>query len=77
LHSPIYWTTSQMADLTVVYESGLLRPIEPLTFREGQRLKIRILEISSPDVSLAEALAALASANAIVETHDEFDEEPD
>jgi predicted DNA-binding antitoxin AbrB/MazE fold protein len=66
-----------MADLTVVYESGLLRPIEPLTFREGQRLKIRILEISSPQVSLAEALAALTSANAIVETHDEFDEEPD
>ncbi len=66
-----------MADLTVVYESGLLRPIAPLTFREGQRLKIRILEISSPEVSLAEALAALTAANATIETQDEFDEESD
>ncbi|NJM46590.1 MAG: antitoxin family protein, partial [Alkalinema sp. RU_4_3] len=32
-----------MPDLTVTYESGILRPATPLTFPEGQTLQIRIL----------------------------------
>jgi predicted DNA-binding antitoxin AbrB/MazE fold protein len=56
-----------MADLTVIYEAGVLRPTNPLTLREGQRLKIRILEIHSPDISLAEALAPLIASNALIE----------
>lgn len=56
-----------MADLTVIYEAGVLRPIDPLTLREGQRLKIRILEIHPPELSLAEALAPLIASNALIE----------
>lgn len=56
-----------MADLTVIYEAGVLRPTDPLTLREGQRLKIRILEIHPPELSLAEALAPLIASNALVE----------
>ncbi len=57
-----------MADLTVIYEAGVLRPTNPLTLREGQRLKIRILEIHSPDISLAEALAPLIASNALIDS---------
>lgn len=56
-----------MADLTVIYEAGVLRPTDPLTLREGQRLKIRILEIHPPELSLAEALAPLIASNALVD----------
>lgn len=56
-----------MADLTVIYEAGVLRPKDPLTLREGQCLKIRILEIHPPELSLAEALAPLIASNALVE----------
>ncbi len=56
-----------MADLTVIYEAGVLRPTDPLTLREGQRLKIRILEIHPPELSLAEALAPLMASNALVD----------
>ena len=63
-----------MADLTVIYEAGVLRPTAPLTLREGQRLKIRILEIHPPDLSLAEALAPLIASDALVEVMDRSEE---
>jgi predicted DNA-binding antitoxin AbrB/MazE fold protein len=63
-----------MADLTVIYEAGVLRPTDPLTLCEGQRLKIRILEIHPPELSLAEALAPLIASNALVDpSSDESD----
>ena len=37
-----------MPDLTVTYESGVLKPATPLAFPEGQTLQIRILEPTSP-----------------------------
>ncbi|MFM2432525.1 MAG: hypothetical protein RLZZ511_3739 [Cyanobacteriota bacterium] len=36
-----------MPDLTVTYESGVLKPSSPLTLTEGQTLRIRILEPES------------------------------
>lgn len=43
-----------MTDLTVVYESGVLKPTSPLSFTEGQQLQIRIIEPESePPVNQA------------------------
>jgi predicted DNA-binding antitoxin AbrB/MazE fold protein len=48
-----------MPDLTVTYESGVLRPTTPLTFPEGQTLQIRIVapeedsqSVTSPETEL-------------------------
>jgi predicted DNA-binding antitoxin AbrB/MazE fold protein len=41
-----------MPDLTVTYESGILRPATPLTFPEGQTLQIRILPETAPQPTI-------------------------
>jgi predicted DNA-binding antitoxin AbrB/MazE fold protein len=48
-----------MPDLTVTYESGVLKPAIPLTFPEGQTLQIRIIEPESPALTLEQALQPL------------------
>jgi len=37
-----------MADLTVIYEAGILRPTTPLNLAEGQQIQIRILNPEHP-----------------------------
>lgn len=37
-----------MADLTVIYEAGILRPTTPLNLAEGQQIQIRILNPDLP-----------------------------
>ncbi|MBE9013407.1 antitoxin family protein [Pseudanabaenaceae cyanobacterium LEGE 13415] len=48
-----------MPQLTVIYEAGILKPIEPLDLPEGQYLQIQILE-TVPNLSpLEQALQPL------------------
>ncbi|WP_068818197.1 antitoxin AF2212-like protein [Phormidesmis priestleyi] len=37
-----------MADFTVIYEAGILRPTTPLNLTEGQQIQIRILNPEHP-----------------------------
>jgi predicted DNA-binding antitoxin AbrB/MazE fold protein len=53
-----------MPDLTVVYESGVFKPILPLSFPEGQQFQIRILD-SSASTILEFALQALVAIGAL------------
>ncbi len=48
-----------MPDLTVTYESGVLKPATPLTFPESQTLQIRIIEPETPAPTLEQALQPL------------------
>jgi hypothetical protein len=54
-----------MADLTVVYEAGVFRPVTPLAFAEGQRLQIRILDLATLPLPLMEALNPLILSGAL------------
>lgn len=54
-----------MPDLTVVYESGVLKPTIPLTFPEGQTLQIRIIEPETPALTLEQALQSLVATGAL------------
>ncbi|BAY23299.1 hypothetical protein NIES2100_30630 [Calothrix sp. NIES-2100] len=36
-----------MSEITVIYENGILRPLTPLEFSEGQQVRLRILPESS------------------------------
>ncbi|MCY7276541.1 MAG: DUF104 domain-containing protein [Phormidesmis sp. CAN_BIN44] len=44
-----------MADLTVIYEAGILRPTTPLNLIEGQQIQIRILNPDLPASSTNQA----------------------
>lgn len=48
-----------MTQLTVIYESGILKPVEPLDLPEGQHLQIQILETASNPSPLEQALQPL------------------
>ncbi|MBE9030658.1 antitoxin family protein [filamentous cyanobacterium LEGE 11480] len=50
-----------MADLTVIYEDGVLKPTAPLSLREGETLQIRILEPEAPPPANQAALDLLRS----------------
>lgn len=54
-----------MPDLTVTYESGVLKPATPLAFPEGQTLHIRILEPETPALTLEQALQPLIDSGAL------------
>lgn len=54
-----------MIHLTVVYESGILKPTEPLDLPEGQRLQIQILEIAPALNPLEQALQPLIRSGAL------------
>jgi predicted DNA-binding antitoxin AbrB/MazE fold protein len=51
-----------MPDITVVYEAGVLKPTAPLTLRDGQTLKIRILEADIPEQPVNQAALDLLRA---------------
>lgn len=54
-----------MSDLTVIYESGILKPTTPLAFPEGQTLQIRILEPNTSPITLEQALHPLVASGAL------------
>jgi predicted DNA-binding antitoxin AbrB/MazE fold protein len=54
-----------MPDLTVVYESGVLRPTTPIDFEEGQQLQIRVLDRAYTDAELDQALQPLVASGAL------------
>jgi Protein of unknown function DUF104 len=54
-----------MPDLTVVYESGILRPTTPIDFEEGQQLQIRVLDRVYTDAELDQALQPLVASGAL------------
>jgi predicted DNA-binding antitoxin AbrB/MazE fold protein len=54
-----------MPDLTVVYESGILRPTSPIAFPEGQTLQIRILEPETLALRFEQALQTLIATGAL------------
>jgi predicted DNA-binding antitoxin AbrB/MazE fold protein len=62
-----------MPDLTVVYESGILRPTTPIDFEEGQQLQIRVLDDlrsvedhrAYTDAELDQALQPLVASGAL------------
>ncbi len=54
-----------MTDLTVIYESGVLKPIAPLNLDEGQKLQIRIIEPELAQAALVQALQPLVDNGAI------------
>lgn len=53
-----------MPELTVTYESGVLKPATPLAFPEGHILQILILEPTTP-LTLAQALQPLVDSGAL------------
>lgn len=54
-----------MTLLTVIYESGILKPTEPLDFPEGQQLQIQIVEASPNLNPLEAALQPLVQSGAL------------
>lgn len=36
-----------MSEITAIYENGILRPLSPLTFSEGQQIRLQVLPESS------------------------------
>jgi predicted DNA-binding antitoxin AbrB/MazE fold protein len=54
-----------MPDLTVTYESGVLKPSTPLAFPEGQTLQIRILDPEIAPISLEQALQPLIDSGGL------------
>jgi hypothetical protein len=54
-----------MTCFTVIYESGILKPMEPLDFAEGQQLQIQVVEASPDFNSLDVALQALVRSGAL------------
>jgi predicted DNA-binding antitoxin AbrB/MazE fold protein len=41
--------------ITVIYEQGILRPLEPLSLAEYSQVKIQVLEVVSPPEEISEA----------------------
>lgn len=39
-----------MSEITAIYENGILRPLTPLTFSEGQQVRLQVLPESLPSV---------------------------
>ena len=64
----IEWT-GMMRNVEAIYEHGVLRPLEPLSLAESQRVKLIISDVSGgrsqPDLNLVErARAEVAAAEA-------------
>ena len=62
-------------NVDAVYEHGVLRPLEPLTLSESQRVKLIIADVSSvgsqPDLNLLERARAEVATMRTVPTIDE------
>lgn len=54
-----------MTQLTVIYESGILKPIEPLNLSEGQHLQIQILKIAPNSSPLDQAVQPLIRSGSL------------
>lgn len=64
-----------MQSVEAVYEHGVLRPLEPLTLAESQRVKLTISDpisgCSQPDRGLVERARAEIAAQGVVPTIEE------
>jgi predicted DNA-binding antitoxin AbrB/MazE fold protein len=68
-------TTTTLA----VYENGVLRPVQPLPFAEGETVKIAVSgqEITSPPLPPPEAELRLRTAKTLRELFDVFESTPE
>ena len=51
-----------MSEITAIYENGILRPLTPLTFSEGQQVRIQVLPETPSDRQIEQALEPLVEA---------------
>jgi predicted DNA-binding antitoxin AbrB/MazE fold protein len=51
-----------MSEITAIYENGILRPLTPLTFSEGQQVRLQVMPLSSSAEQIDRVLEPLVEA---------------